>query len=222
MKIDKGDLVNMEYSAKTEGVVFDTTSAEEAKKAGIRHRAAYGPALVAAGKNQVIPGLDEALLNAEEGKTSSVSIPPEKAFGERSSQLVRLVPLQQFHQQNVSPKPGMVLELDNRPCRVQSVSGGRVRVDFNHELAGKTLDYTFTVKRVFKKPEEKVGVLAEKEEFKASFKEGIVSVPIDAKDAEATGMAVKKLRFMQSCFSLIPEVNKVKFDETYSRSEIKA
>jgi len=160
--VSKNDLIELEYSAKSEGRLFDTTSAAAAKDAGIfNEKAAYGPVLVAVGKGQVIPGLDDALLASEEGKAQSVQLPPEKAFGMRNPDLVRLVPLAAFREQKINPFPGLVLEMDGRPAKVQSVDGGRVRVDFNSDLAGKPVEYDFTVKTVYGSAEEKAKALAQ-------------------------------------------------------------
>ncbi len=83
------------------------------------------------------------------------------AFGERDPGLVKLVPLKVFKANGINPVPGLVVVLENNlPGRIQSVSGGRVRIDFNHELAGKTLEYDLTM-------EEKIA--DEKDTIKAIF-----------------------------------------------------
>jgi peptidylprolyl isomerase/FKBP-type peptidyl-prolyl cis-trans isomerase SlyD len=45
---------------------------------------------------------------------------------------------------------------DNAQGRVLSVSGGRVRVDFNHPLAGKTLIYDLEIKEKVENVDEKI------------------------------------------------------------------
>ncbi|MBI5226589.1 peptidylprolyl isomerase [Candidatus Micrarchaeota archaeon] len=214
----KNDLVELEYSAKAEGQVFDTTSADEAKAAGVfNEKAQYGPVLVAVGKGQVISGLDEALGSSVEGKASSVQLPAEKAFGPRNPDLVRLVPLSAFREQKIDPYPGLVLEMDGRPARVQSVDGGRVRVDFNSDLAGKPVEYDFTVKKIFRTPDEKASVLAKKLlNADAVLKDGVVSVTLSLKRDMAADVVLKKFRFMEQCFAVVDGVKSVKFEETYS------
>jgi len=46
--------------------------------------------------------------------------------------------------------------MEGHEGRVQSIDGGRVRVDFNHELAGKTIEYDIKVKEIIKDEVEKV------------------------------------------------------------------
>lgn len=204
-KVEAGDLVKIEYSGKTvDGKEFDYAREK--------------PVLVFAGKGQVIKGLDEALVGTEQGIQKKVLIEKEKAFGERNPDLVRLIPLQRFREQGITPAPGMPLELDGARARVQSVSGGRVRVDFNHELAGFDVEYEFKVLEVFKKPEEKLEALAEDAGMKSvSFKDGVARVFVEAgarKDAE---FIAKKLRFIGAALEFVPEVKKVVFEEEYAK-----
>lgn len=219
MNVLKDDLVELEYSAKTDGKLFDTTSADAAKTAGVfNDKAVYGPVLVAVGKGQVISGLDEALQSAQEGKIQSVVLPPEKAFGQRVPDLVRLVPLAAFREQKIEPFAGLVLEMDGRPARVQSVDGGRVRVDFNSELAGKSVEYSFSVKKIFRLPEEKVKALASKLlSADAVLTDGTVFVKLSLTQDMAADVVLKKFRFLEQCFSVLDSVKVVRFEEEYSR-----
>lgn len=218
VNVSKNDLVELEYSAKAEGQLFDTTSSDAAKGAGIfNEKAVYGPVLVAVGKGQVIPGLDDALQSAEEGKTQSVQLPAEKAFGPRNPDLVRLVPLQAFREQKIDPFPGLVLEMDGRPAKVQSVDGGRVRVDFNSDLAGKPVEYDFTVKKVYHSPEDKVKALGQKMlGADASLNDGVVFVSLSLKRDMAADIVLKKFRFIEQAFAVIDGVKSVKFQEEYT------
>ncbi len=218
MNVLKNDLVELEYAAKSDGQLFDTTSADAAKAAGIfNEKAVYGPVLVAVGKGQVISGLDDALQGAEQGKAVTVQLPAEKAFGPRNPDLVRLVPLAAFREQKIDPFPGLVLEMDGRPAKVQSVDGGRVRVDFNSDLAGKPVEYDFTVKTVYREPEQKAKALAKKLlDADAVLKDGAVSVRLALKRDMAADVVLKKFRFMEQAFAVVDGVKAVRFDEEYT------
>ncbi|MDP2717181.1 MAG: peptidylprolyl isomerase [Candidatus Micrarchaeota archaeon] len=219
VNVQANDLVELAYSAKVEGRVFDTTSESEAKSAGVfNEKSKYGPVLVAVGQKQVIPGLDEALVNAEEGKAQSVSFGPDKAFGARNPDLVRVVPVQQFRDSRIEPAPGLVVELDGRPARIQSVTGGRVRVDFNSDLAGKTVDYSFTVVKVFRTPEDKVQALAKiLETGSAKLNGDAVDVSLEMSRDKAADVVLKKFRFIENVFSTLDSVKKINFSESYTK-----
>ncbi len=206
--INEGDFLEVQYTAKTsDGVKID----ERRDK----------PILVAAGKKQVIPGLDEALLKASEGKKEVIKIPAAKAFGERDASLVRLIPIQKFREQNVEPVPGMWLDLDNTRARVQSVSGGRVRVDFNHELAGIDLEYEYTVTKAYNTPSEKINALAKNflqlEGDNAKLEGDTATIKVGTKTKKDTDYIMQKMRVIQMALQYVPEVKKVVFQEEYAK-----
>ena len=157
--VKKGDLVKLDYTgrmAKT-GQVFDTTDEAIAKKAGIWESSSlYGPKHALFGSGAIIQGMEEAVLQAQLGKAEDFAIEPKKAFGERSSELVRLIPEKEFHKQQVQPAPGMILTLDGAIARVKSVTSGRVVIDYNHPLAGEQVIYSIKVHEVITDDKKKI------------------------------------------------------------------
>lgn len=145
--VAKGSLVRVDYEAWTEeGELFDTTKRDVAKENNkFDENVVYEPLPVLVGAGRVIAGFDEALQAAEVGKEQDVTIPQEKAFGPRDPEKVDTIPLREFQKQEVQPYPGMRLQHQNRMATVVSVSAGRVRIDYNSPLAGKSLRYKFTI-----------------------------------------------------------------------------
>ncbi|MFH0923073.1 MAG: peptidylprolyl isomerase [Candidatus Micrarchaeota archaeon] len=219
--VNEGDFVLLDYPGKTkEGKVFDTTSSEEAKKAGIfNEKAKYGPVLVVAGKKQVLPGLDDALLTAVPAMEKTVEVLPDKAFGTRNLELVKLVPIGRFKDQHITPFPGMVLDFDGNMGKISSVEGGRVSVDFNHPLAGQTVTYTFKIVKAFFTPAEKVQAIASD-----AFPVGVTSQLVadaatftaDAAANKGADFIVAKMRAIQMLLQYVPEIKKVVFNEEYT------
>lgn len=117
------------------------------------------PVIVAEGYS--LKGVEEQLLIINVGQKKEFEVVPEKAFGKRDPSLIKLVSMNEFRKHNTKPVPGMIVEADNRRARVLSVSGGRVRVDFNHPLAGKTLVYNLEVKEMIETPEQKIKAIVE-------------------------------------------------------------
>ncbi|AIF69255.1 hypothetical protein PAP_04205 [Palaeococcus pacificus DY20341] len=159
MKVAKGDVVRLQYTGKVKetGEVFDTTSEEVAKEAGIyKEGGVYGPVPIIIGAGHVLKGLDEALEGLEVGKKYEIEVPPEKGFGKRDFKLIKTLTLGQFKKHGVYPFPGLEVEIDGKRARVLSVSSGRVRVDFNHPLAGKTLVYEVEITEKVDDPIEQV------------------------------------------------------------------
>ncbi|MCP1661943.1 MAG: peptidylprolyl isomerase [Methanocalculus sp. MSAO_Arc1] len=154
MAIEKGVFINLSYTGSIEGIPFDTTSEEVAKEAGIFNESArYGPMLIKVGNNHVIPGLDEALEGADVGVEQEVTVPPEKGFGPHEKEKVQAYPLKAFEKK---PAVGMRITVEKREGVVVDIIGQRAVVDFNHPIAGKTLDYTFTIEEVVEDDEEKM------------------------------------------------------------------
>lgn len=156
--IQKKDFIEIEFSAKTNNEVFDTTIPAEAEKIGLKN---LQPVIISVGAGMVIKGLDSDLEGKEIGKKYSSSFNPEQAFGKRDSKLVRMIPEKLFLAQKIRPQKGMQLSLDGMLVRVLSVSGGRVLVDFNNPLAGKEVTYDYTIKRIVEDLKEKINALQE-------------------------------------------------------------
>jgi len=155
----KGDLVRLEYTGRvaSTGAVFETTDESLARQAGIYEEGAlYRPKLAIFGSDNIIRGMEEAIVASPVGKSGEFLISPDKAFGKRLPELVRMVPEKEFARQNVKPAPGMLVTLDGVAARIKSVTSGRVVVDFNHPLAGESVLYTLKVHEVISEPRKKI------------------------------------------------------------------
>ncbi len=142
--MEKGDFINVEYVGRINltGDIFDLTSEELAKKEGIHNpNHPYGPALIIIGSNMVIPGVMSELDKMKVGEEREFQVGPTQGFGLRDPKLIKIVPISKFIENKINPIPGEFFDVDGTQAKVQSVSGGRVRVDFNNPLAGKMLDY---------------------------------------------------------------------------------
>jgi FKBP-type peptidyl-prolyl cis-trans isomerase 2 len=146
--VNKKDFIELEFIGKNlnSNEIFDTNIFEEAKKLNPKVES-IKPLFICVGYGMVVKGLDDFLDGKEIGKKYTLKLTPEKAFGKRDSKLIRLIPLKMFLAQKVYPEPGMTLALDNNLVKIISVSGGRVMVDFNNPLAGKDIEYDFTIKK---------------------------------------------------------------------------
>jgi FKBP-type peptidyl-prolyl cis-trans isomerase SlyD len=155
MSVNDGDFVKISYTGKLEnGDVFDTTDIEVAKQHGIYAEGIdYSSVVIAIGENMVVRGLDEELVGKDVGYKGTVVVPPEKAFGQRKPDLVEVVPTRRFEKK---PVPGMRVAVDNKTGTVESVIGGRVRVDFNLPYAGKTIIYDYTIEEIIDDPISKI------------------------------------------------------------------
>ncbi len=164
MAVKEGDFIRLEYTGKVQetGNVFDTTDENVAEEAGIKlDNKSYGAIPIVVGGGHVLKGLDEALIGMEEGEEKTVEITPEEGFGLRDPKLLQLIPMGEFKKQGMRPEVGMAITSDGNTGIIRSVSGGRVRVDFNHELAGKNLEYNIKVIKEIEDDVDKVKSMIE-------------------------------------------------------------
>jgi FKBP-type peptidyl-prolyl cis-trans isomerase 2 len=160
-KISDGDLIYVDYSLWVQlpdgrEDLFDTTSkdvAEEHEK--FDEKRSYAPQPVIVGKGRVFPGWEESLKSAKVGDRTSVEIPPDKAAGERDPRLVELHSIREFIRKEITPEVGKEIVLGNKKGTITAVTAGRVRVDFNNPLAGRTLKYDYTVTKRAESLEDK-------------------------------------------------------------------
>lgn len=187
MSLQKGDFVFIDYVGKVKesGEVFDTTYEETAKKEHLyKEGDTYESKLVVIGEGWLIKALDESLTSMEIGKPSVVEISSDKAFGERDPEKVKRVPLKQLLAKEITPTLGARIEYGGKMATIRAVGAGRVLLDFNPALAGKTLIYDATVKKKLETTEEKIAALIHRripsiEQTKFDFKMKAKTVSID-------------------------------------------
>jgi FKBP-type peptidyl-prolyl cis-trans isomerase 2 len=225
LSVAKGDFVLVDYTTtvKETGEVFDTTSEDEAKKTGAyREGAAYEPMLVVVGEGWVLKGLDDALVGLEVGKEATIEVPPSQGFGERDPSKIRLIPVSRFRGARLYP--GAQVDIDGRPAVVRSVGAGRVQVDFNPPLAGKTLVYRLVVRSILSDPLEKVKALVHRrvpktsiERFKVSVSGSEVTIEVPEEAFGVEGIQAAKRGIASDIHKLMPGVEKVTFIESFPR-----
>ncbi len=158
-------IVKVHFTGKEalEGKVFDTTHEEEAKKAGIHDvRRKYEPLTIITGEKELLEKVEDVLAQMKEGEEKIVSLIASEAFGERKADLVRVVPLKNFYDQKINPFPGLVVRVADAIGKVQSVTSGRVRIDFNHPLAGRDVEYHVELVKELKDNKEIAEAIFEK------------------------------------------------------------
>lgn len=157
--MNAGEFVLVDYvgRVKDSGEIFDITNEEVAKKEGqYKQDFKYGPVPIIVDSEFILPGLNEAIKEMKVGEKKKVELPPEKAFGKRTEELIKLIPESQFHAQGIEPKVGEYITISKLRGKVMSIDGGRVRIDFNHPLAGKTLTYELELVGMITEAAEKV------------------------------------------------------------------
>lgn len=188
----QGDFITIDFVGKLEtGKVFDFTQESVAKQEGVHDsKRTYKPALVILGAGMVIPGVEKQLEQMNVGEERSFTVEYADGFGPRNPRLSKVFSLTHFLKQKINPVPGDFVQIEGLQGKVQSVSGGRVRVDFNHPLAGKNLEYWIKIVSEITNKEDKIAAVFEHYHLDYTFtlKEGVLTVkskgeiPQQAKD----------------------------------------
>jgi len=214
-----GDFVRIDYVGKiTEsGEIFDLTKEDVAKEKGLYVSSLkYGPAPVIIGGNFVVKGLDSVLKEMQVGEKKNVTIKPEDAFGERDARFVKIIPLTEFKKQGITPYPGMPVTISRLNGRIVSLSGGRVKVDFNHPLAGKTIEYEVEIKDLITDAKEKINAILG---FYLKFEEKDVTITMDKETVEINikveASKIVKKTVADTIKKWITEIKKVRFVDEY-------
>lgn len=227
--MDKGSLVYINYTLRVKGEdkVVETTVEDVAKKSGIYNPAVtYKPMLVAVGDKWVIEGLDEALLSMKEGEKRVVEVPPSKGYGERDPSKIKLVPIRKFGEEASKLKVGDQVEINGQVGRVTYIGSGRVAIDFNHRLAGKTLVYDVEVVKVLKTVSEKVKALAarllgvDENDLDVRVAGGSATITLSSERAIESNSYARKAA--ANTIFKYTKIKKVVFQEVYETEEKKA
>ncbi|QOR94602.1 FKBP-type peptidyl-prolyl cis-trans isomerase [Thermosphaera chiliense] len=231
MVFNQGDFILVEYSirVKETGTLLDTTDEELAKKENIYEAdRLYGPTLVVLGRGWMNEVVEQELMKMEVNEEKEVEVPPEKAFGERDSGKVRTFSLKEFQRRGYSVNVGDVVEVGGVKGVVKSISGGRVVVDFNHPLAGRTLVYKVKVVGKLEEFKEKVKALASRHlniagsdidvAYEEAEKKLVVSIP--GKYLSRRELNYSKISLATDIFDMFKDaVEKLVFQETLSKTQ---
>lgn len=225
MPLMKGDFILLNYTAKIKetGDIFDTTFEEIAKKEQLyKEGEIYEPKLIVIGEGWVLKPLDESLLSMKLGKSQIVEISPEKAFGQRDPDKVKRVPLKHLTSKGKNPAMGMRVEYNGKMAIVRSIGAGRVLLDFNPPLAGKTLIYEAVVAKKIRIIKEKVVALihrripeADQTKFITILKEKKLTVNMPEDTFYIEGIQIAKRGIAMDTQRLLDDISEINFVETF-------
>lgn len=150
LKAQKGDAVAVDYvGTLDDGTVFDTSLKNEAEKAGLPLRTAYAPLEFVVGAGQMISGFDAAVVGMAEGEEKTVRLQPSEAYGEARSDLIVWIP-----RANVPDGVAVGSKLassQGMQGTVIEMNSSSVKIDFNHALAGKALNFRIIAREITRK-----------------------------------------------------------------------
>jgi peptidylprolyl isomerase/FKBP-type peptidyl-prolyl cis-trans isomerase SlyD len=235
MAVNDGDFVRVNFTGKIKETdeVFDTTYDEIAQEAGIfDENKTYKPIPIVVGGNHLLPAIEEAIKGLEAGDAKHVEVDSDDAFGPRDPKMIQLVPMKEFKKQGMTPYPGMRISAGEGTGKILTVNGGRVKVDFNHELAGKDLIYDVEVCEIIEDDEDKIKSMIELhysnpnvdiDKTEIEIEDGVANIKLDemAKFDQKSYMDITFARFRiaKDIWDNIEEITKVNFVDAFEKKE---
>ena len=132
-KVKEGDFVKVDYIGELEdGTVFDTSIGRE-------------PLGFTVGAGQMIAGFDSGVVGMAVGEEKTLTLAPGDAYGEYREELIQTVNLEELESVGINPKVGDKLGTPQGLVTVTNVTDTEVKLDYNHDLAGKTLIFKVTL-----------------------------------------------------------------------------
>ena len=180
MEFKKKDFIEIEFTGKIkDGEIFDSNVKKDLEKTDLNIKPK--PLIFCLGEGMFLQGIDDFLIG-KDIKEYKIELLPEKAFGDRDSKLVQMIPMKIFKEQKINPIPGAMFNFDGKIAKILTVSGGRIMVDFNNPLAGKTVVYDIKILRKIDDLNEKAKALSEfftKKDFKLEIKDKKLTIYAD-------------------------------------------
>lgn len=165
MVLNKKDFIEIDFTGRVkEGEIFDSTVKEDLEKMheGHDHEILAKPFIFCLGEGMFLKAVEDLLIGKPETPaTYEIELKPEEAFGKRNLDLVQMIPMKVFTENRMTPVPGAMFNFDGKIGKTIAVSAGRVMVDFNNPLAGKTVEYKIEVRRKVTDNREKIKALNE-------------------------------------------------------------
>jgi FKBP-type peptidyl-prolyl cis-trans isomerase SlyD len=145
--MSKARVVSIHYTLKDDqGTVIDSSQGGE-------------PLQYLEGAGNIIPGLEKELTSASTGDKKNVKVPAAEGYGEKRDDLVLSVDRKQFPA-DVNLKVGDRFrggqDAHSPVFTVVELSGDQVKIDGNHPLAGKDLNFEVEVTETRPATEEEV------------------------------------------------------------------
>ena len=135
-KIGNDVIVTLDYTVSVNGEVIDTSQGHD-------------PIEFIQGRGQIIPGLERELYGMSTGESKEITVSPSDGYGEEDPDAFADIPKQEFPDE-IPLKPGVELQLKNQEgeelqAYIYSVGEETIRLNFNHPLAGKELQFLVNV-----------------------------------------------------------------------------
>ncbi|MDX9701540.1 MAG: peptidylprolyl isomerase [Candidatus Auribacterota bacterium] len=130
--VHNGDSVKVDYKLTVDDEVIDSSEGRE-------------PLEVTLGQGQLIPGFEKELIGMHKGEKKSFTLTPDDGYGQVNNEAFAEIPRDKLDP-SLNPEVGMILSVGSpdgttHRAKIHEVTEENIVLDFNHPLAGKTLNF---------------------------------------------------------------------------------
>lgn len=152
MKIEKDSVASLTYALEVDGELIERTDQTN-------------PLTFLVGAGAMIPGFEQQLLGKETGDNYDFTVTPDEGYGQLDPQAIVDLPKDIFKVEGQLQEEMLQVgksvpmqDQEGNPLRgtVKEVGEDTVKMDFNHQLAGKTLHFTGEILEVRPATKEEV------------------------------------------------------------------
>ncbi len=131
-KVEKGKKVKVEYTLTVDGKVVDSSEGKE-------------PLSYVQGEGQLIKGFESQIEGMKVGESKKIVVAPKDGYGDSVPDAIKEFPKDKFPAEPPM-QVGMVVEFNSPdgntiPGIISEIKDTGIMVNFNHPLAGKTLNF---------------------------------------------------------------------------------
>lgn len=140
-------VVKIDYKLTVEGELLDSSGED-------------GPLEYLHGHQNIIPGLERELAGMKAGDSKQVSVAAVDGYGEIDDEAIIDVPREEFPE-NIPLDPGIELEITDQDgeimlAKILEIGDEMVKLDSNHPLAGKVLEFDVKVVELREATDEEI------------------------------------------------------------------
>lgn len=141
--IEDNLVVTMDYELRIDGEIVDTSEDGD-------------PIIFLQGSGQIIPGLEKEIYGLKKGDQKTIRVEPKEGYGEIDPESVVEVPKDEFPEDfplelgveitvNTEDVDDEEAEDEEMEATIVAINKDTVTLDFNHPLAGKTLEFSVNI-----------------------------------------------------------------------------
>jgi len=205
--------------------ILDTTFPEIAKENNLNIKSEYVPLTFIVGTGELLKNVEKNIIDLDLNKPKTFTLKKDEAFGDKDDKKIQILPMSEFKKEKINPMPGLYVNIGDKSAKIISVSGGRVKVDFNPIFAGRDLEYTITINKIYSEDKHKIPSILDKTFYflPKNQIEYVIDEKLKQVDVQLPLGVPKELDYFKQLFAKMvldsTSYDLIKFSQNFSRKD---